>query len=90
MVSYTGTGMYKDEDRAIAVDELPEGTHSMMPCPEPPRGRQRWPTVQIHAPELPESHPHIGDGEVEVIWVTCIYQITEIEVWTWPIRRSRL
>ena len=90
MVSYIGTGMYKDEDRAIAFDELPEGTHSMMPGPEPPRGRQWWPTVQTHASELAEYLPFIGDGKVKVLWVTCIYQITEVEVWIWPIRRSRL
>jgi hypothetical protein len=90
MVSYTGTGVYKDEDRAIAFDELPEGTHSMMPGPEPPRGRQWWPTVQTHAPELPEYLPHIGEGQVKIMWVTCIYQITEVEVWIWPVPRSRL
>jgi hypothetical protein len=91
MASYSsGQGFYQDEDRAIGFDELPEGPHSDMAGPEPPFGRERWPTVQIHAPELPQCTWVVSGGNVMVIWVACIYQSTEIEVWICPVVRSRL
>ena len=37
-----------------------------------------------------EDFRHSDGGKVMVIWVTCIYQITEIEVWIWQVVRSRL
>ena len=91
MVTYTACqGFYKDSDYAISFDELPEGPHSDTVGPEPPFGREWWPTVQIHADELDCGSSAASTADTEEIWVSCIYQITEVEVWIWKVRRARL
>ena len=91
MVSYkAGQGFYQDRDRAISFDELPEGPHSDADGPEPPDGRQWWPTVQTHADDLDVDTSSASSDDTQVSWVTCVYQITEDDVWIWPVERSRL